>query len=112
MEEKSLNSIPYPKMSEKTSDWQIPKAFCKPFKSSKFLTKKDLIEGIDSPNIWKRVKKDLKNWWVATEKVHGANFSFMTNGEFVKHGKRKELLKEDSNFLDIKRLLQNSIIKF
>ena len=33
--------------------------------------------------------------WIATEKVHGANFSVATNGTEVKWGKRNSFIEED-----------------
>lgn len=36
--------------------------------------------------------------WVVTEKVHGANFSFVTNGSEVRCAKRRSFLAEDEQF--------------
>lgn len=39
-----------------------------------------------------------KTEWVVTEKIHGANFCILTNGEKIHFAKRKEVLSEEENF--------------
>ena len=41
-----------------------------------------------------------KTKWVVTEKIHGANFSFHTDGETVEVARRRGLLKKDENFFN------------
>ena len=41
-------------------------------------------------------KKNCKNW-IVTEKVHGANFCFVTDGTTVKPAKRNDFLETDEN---------------
>jgi Rnl2 family RNA ligase len=36
--------------------------------------------------------------WVATEKVHGTNFSFIYDGETLRHAKRSSFLKDTDSF--------------
>lgn len=33
--------------------------------------------------------------WVASEKIHGSNFSIHFNGEFVRYGRRTDFLTKD-----------------
>jgi len=38
--------------------------------------------------------------WIVTEKIHGANFCFVTNGDVVRCAKRKAFLTDDEDFFD------------
>ncbi len=44
--------------------------------------------------------------FVVQEKVHGANFSFITDGETVFAGKRTGLIEADEKFYDYEKLLE------
>eukprot|EP00929_Paragymnodinium_shiwhaense_P000927 TRINITY_DN101122_c0_g1_i1.p1 TRINITY_DN101122_c0_g1~~TRINITY_DN101122_c0_g1_i1.p1 ORF type:complete len:476 (+),score=101.74 TRINITY_DN101122_c0_g1_i1:174-1430(+) len=39
--------------------------------------------------------------WVATEKVHGSNFCFETDGTSINHASRVKILKEDADFFNV-----------
>ncbi|HDN27009.1 MAG TPA: RNA ligase [Thioploca sp.] len=41
-----------------------------------------------------------KTQWVVTEKVHGANFCFITDGDVIQSAKRKRLLAEGETFFN------------
>jgi len=49
---------------------------------------------------------DNKHTWVATEKVHGANFSFCTDGETITCAKRTSQLSPGEKFHDWELLLE------
>lgn len=52
--------------------------------------------------------------WVVTEKVHGANFSFVYNNKTLKFTKRKEYLSWNDNFFGFQLIvnqIENDIIK-
>eukprot|EP01124_Arcella_intermedia_P018786 TRINITY_DN25923_c0_g1_i1.p1 TRINITY_DN25923_c0_g1~~TRINITY_DN25923_c0_g1_i1.p1 ORF type:complete len:361 (+),score=99.29 TRINITY_DN25923_c0_g1_i1:65-1147(+) len=67
----------YPKMSESTSDWQIdPKT-------------QNLFQKTD---------------WVVMEKIHGSNFSFVTNGNIIRCAKRKNYLLQNEPFFSYERI--------
>eukprot|EP01091_Cochliopodium_minus_P007259 TRINITY_DN17165_c0_g1_i1.p1 TRINITY_DN17165_c0_g1~~TRINITY_DN17165_c0_g1_i1.p1 ORF type:complete len:376 (+),score=119.50 TRINITY_DN17165_c0_g1_i1:24-1130(+) len=74
---------------------------------------------IDAPNektIYKLKEGGfLKGEWVATEKIHGANFSFVTDGEIVECAKRTSMLKENStqfyNWEEIRKSHREMILK-
>jgi len=55
-------------------------------------------------------KSDIE--WVATNKVHGANFSYWTDGSVVKEAKRSGFLKEDEYFYGNSRLPYKDDILF
>lgn len=57
-------------------------------------------------------RKLNKITWVVTEKIHGANFSVITDGNFLRYAKRKELLNEDDDFFDYKSAVQDKELKF
>ena len=44
--------------------------------------------------------------WIVTEKIHGANFCFVTDGERVRCAKRKAFLAEDEDFFGHRALLE------
>ena len=44
--------------------------------------------------------KYLETKWVVTEKIHGANFSFHTNGELVRVARRRGFIRDDERFFD------------
>eukprot|EP00475_Leptophrys_vorax_P031051 TRINITY_DN4691_c0_g1_i1.p1 TRINITY_DN4691_c0_g1~~TRINITY_DN4691_c0_g1_i1.p1 ORF type:complete len:397 (+),score=100.05 TRINITY_DN4691_c0_g1_i1:34-1191(+) len=46
-----------------------------------------------------------QNEWVGVEKVHGANFSMVTNGVQVKFGKRTAFLKQTHNFYGVEKII-------
>ncbi|XP_002164527.3 RNA-editing ligase 2, mitochondrial [Hydra vulgaris] len=41
-----------------------------------------------------------KTSWIVLEKIHGANFSFHTDGEWVQIGRRRDFLMEGENFFN------------
>jgi Rnl2 family RNA ligase len=43
--------------------------------------------------------------WIVTEKIHGANFCLVTNGEAIRCAKRKAFLAEDEDFFSHRVLL-------
>lgn len=45
--------------------------------------------------------------WVVQEKVHGANTSFLCDGNEVKFAKRTSMLADDEKFYDFQELLEN-----
>lgn len=56
-----------------------------------------------------------KNLWIATEKVHGSNMSFICNGDVVVAAKREDILAETDeenesffNFLPVKRKYESA----
>lgn len=46
----------------------------------------------------KDFKKLRKVRWVVTEKIHGSNFSIITDGSYIAFAKRKEILSFEENF--------------
>lgn len=62
-----------------------------------------------------RVLKDFKsdtNQWICMEKVHGANFSFITNGKQIECCRRNALLAEHEtfyNFQTVREKYKNAI---
>ena len=46
------------------------------------------------------VNEFQKTKWVVTEKIHGANFSFHTDGEVVRVARRRDFLEENENFFN------------
>lgn len=50
--------------------------------------------------------------WVVTEKIHGANFSVITNGNYIRYTKRKELLEDQDDFFGYKQPLQKLELNF
>jgi Rnl2 family RNA ligase len=50
------------------------------------------------PKIDVRPAREVGGAWVATEKVHGANFTVVTDGAAVRFGKRKAWLLRDERF--------------
>lgn len=55
--------------------------------------------------VWAEMPEDLE--WVVQEKVHGANTSFLCDGEDVKFAKRTSVLSEDDKFYDFQSMLEN-----
>ena len=53
----------------------------------------DLSEFVDDTEF-------LETKWVVTEKIHGANFSFHTNGELVRVARRRGFIRDDERFFD------------
>jgi len=51
-----------------------------------------------------RNDKSFNDKWVVLEKVHGANFSFITDGESVKVAKRTDFIKDGENFFYWKKI--------
>ncbi len=45
--------------------------------------------------------------WVVTEKIHGANFCFVTDGQFIRCANRKKLLEVGDIFFSYQTLLSN-----
>lgn len=64
----------------------------------------------ESSKKWKLTSEQYKQintcTWVATEKVHGAHFVFLTNGRHVQCAKRKSLLSEKDTFFGYKTLYE------
>lgn len=54
--------------------------------------------------VWAGMQTDLE--WVVQEKVHGANTSFLCDGEEVRFAKRTSILSEDDKFYDFQSLLE------
>lgn len=54
--------------------------------------------------VWAEMPADLE--WVVQEKVHGANTSFLCDGEEVRFAKRTSVLSGDENFYDFLSLLE------
>lgn len=46
-----------------------------------------------------------KATWIVTEKIHGANFCFLTDGSVIHCAKRRELLAEDEDFFGHRTVL-------
>lgn len=44
---------------------------------------------------------------VITEKIHGANFSFTTDGKSIKYGKRQSYLSITSKFYDFQNIIES-----
>lgn len=61
---------------------------------------RDLME-----RVWAEMPEDLE--WVVQEKVHGANTSFLCDGEDVKFAKRTSVLSEDDKFYDFQSMLED-----
>jgi len=55
--------------------------------------------------VWAEMPEDLE--WVVQEKVHGANTSFLCDGEDVKFAKRTSVLSEDDKFYDFQSMLED-----
>lgn len=47
-----------------------------------------------------------KTQWVVTEKVHGANFCFVTDGQIIRCAKRKRFLAPEEHFFNYQSVLQ------
>lgn len=62
----------------------------------------------EDSNDWNNSYKKIKKWCV-TEKIHGANFSFVYDCiiENMKYAKRTEILKEDDAFFGYKDILES-----
>lgn len=54
--------------------------------------------------VWAEMPTDLE--WVVQEKVHGANTSFLCDGDEVRFAKRTSVLSEDDKFYDFTSLLE------
>lgn len=54
--------------------------------------------------VWAEMPTDLE--WVVQEKVHGANTSFLCDGDEVRFAKRTSVLSEDDIFYDFQSLLE------
>lgn len=55
--------------------------------------------------VWAEMPEDLE--WVVQEKVHGANTSFLCDGEEVRFAKRTSVLSDDDRFYDFQMLLES-----
>ncbi len=77
---KQINFTAYEKIAEDASRWQMDEASARLF---------------------------AKTEWVVTEKVHGANFCFVTDGVTVRCAKRKRLLGEGESFFHYERVLNS-----
>ena len=55
--------------------------------------------------VWAEMPEDLE--WVVQEKVHGANTSFLCDGEEVRFAKRTSVLSDDDRFYDFQTLLES-----
>ena len=73
------------------------------------------IENTDNQKKIYSIKKCYSNeGWIAIEKVHGSNFSFIYNGNVLNIAKRTDILNDQSNFFNcnqIKEKYQNDIIE-
>ena len=54
--------------------------------------------------IIQNIPKDIQ--WVCTEKIHGTNFSFITDGKIIKTAKRSSILSESDSFYDSNLMLE------
>lgn len=73
------------------------------------------------PNTFKKIKLNEQDFaklekvdWVVTEKIHGANFSFVYENGLLKFAKRKEYLSWDDDFFAFQGLvhkIENQILK-
>ncbi|MBP3288576.1 MAG: RNA ligase, Rnl2 family [Muribaculaceae bacterium] len=54
--------------------------------------------------VWAEMPEDLE--WVVQEKVHGANTSFLCDGEEMRFAKRTSVLSDDEKFYDFQTLLE------
>lgn len=64
----------------------------------------------ESTRKWSLTEKDIrvmqKARWCVTEKIHGAHFVFLTNGQDVLCAKRKEVLESDDPFFGYAAVLE------
>lgn len=64
----------------------------------------DEWQHVEYPKIRNKVKDEVEGEeFVVTEKVHGANFSFVTNGVEVRCARRRDFLKDEEKFYNYKR---------
>ena len=52
--------------------------------------------------------------WIVTEKIHGSNFCFSTNGKEIKCAKRNSLIEDEKSFFghkEIQKRLEPAIRK-
>lgn len=66
------------------------------------------IDNVITRDFMERVRAEMPEGleWVVQEKVHGANTSFLCDGEEVKFAKRTSVLSEDDRFYDFQSLLE------
>ncbi|MBD2181507.1 RNA ligase [Planktothrix sp. FACHB-1355] len=62
----------------------------------------------ETPKQWNLTESNYRAFkktdWVVTEKIHGANFAIVTDGENVRFAKRKEFLPPNEDFFGFKSL--------
>ncbi|WP_372366917.1 RNA ligase family protein [Candidatus Uabimicrobium sp. HlEnr_7] len=60
-------------------------------------------------NKWVITEKDYRDWkkieWVVTEKVHGANFCILVDGENIHSAKRKSILEPGESFFHYQKII-------
>lgn len=76
-----INFTAYEKIAESATRWQMDEA------SARLFSKTD---------------------WVVTEKVHGANFCFITDGKMIRCAKRKRLLADGESFFHHQSVLNRA----
>jgi len=57
------------------------------------------IQNDTETSVEKYLDRNPDEFWVAMEKIHGSNFSFVTNGEEILHCRRKGALKANERFM-------------
>lgn len=76
----TLRHISYDKIAESVNEWNL------------------------NVDLWRRLKKFN---WIVTEKIHGANFCFLTDGQRIECAKRKQILNENEKFFGYSSLLDD-----
>lgn len=75
----------------------------------KFKGYEKIAEGIDRLKLSVEDYRHFKKYeWVVTEKIHGANFAFVTDGVNIRYAKRKEMLHTEDNFFNY-RIIANRL---
>jgi Rnl2 family RNA ligase len=70
-----------------------------------FIPYEKIVESPDSWQLDERGYRQLRKVsWVVTEKIHGANFCFITDGQVVRHANRKRFLSPDEDFFHYQRV--------
>ena len=83
MADSEISHHVFPKMSENVSKWD-------------FLDKKKAQEAT----------------WIVTEKIHGANFCFICDGNTIRCAKRKAILQSEDRFFQFQRIKERYSQKF
>jgi len=79
----------------------------KPNKNSKFnFFKYPKIKGTENYNP-KKCKLHKKTIWIVQEKIHGANFCFITDGETIEYQKRTSIITLKDDFFGFQEKAQS-----